>query len=135
MRDGRSPLEAMEDVTSTRGLLDGRLKISIERSTLWQVQMDGRSSEVARPILESLANARFSARGLLHSRLTASADGRLLESTGCSTGAQRAGQARTCHLCNAHLTFPSLGYAYPAPGLLAERLTVSLGCLMTRPPS
>ena len=79
MHDGRSPLEAMEDVPSTRGLLDGRWKGSIERSTLWQVQMDGRSSEVARPTLGSLANARFSARGLLHSRLTASADGRLTE--------------------------------------------------------
>jgi len=64
MRDGRSPLEAMEDVPSTRGLLDGRLKGSIERSTLWQVQMDGRSSEVARPTLGSLANAHFTAREL-----------------------------------------------------------------------
>jgi len=36
-RDGRSPLGGMEDVPSTRGLLDGRLKGSIERSTGWQV--------------------------------------------------------------------------------------------------
>jgi len=78
MRDGRSPLGGMEDVPSARGLLDGRLKGSIERSTRWQVQMDGRSSEVARLTLGSLANARFSARELPHSRLTASADGRLL---------------------------------------------------------
>ena len=48
MRDGRSSLGGMEDVPSTRGLLDGRFKGSIERSTRWQVQMDGRSSEVAR---------------------------------------------------------------------------------------
>jgi len=48
MCDGRSPLGGLEDVPSTRGLLDGRLKDSIERSTRWQVQMDGRSSEVAR---------------------------------------------------------------------------------------
>ena len=78
MHDGRSPLGGLEDVPSTRGLLDGRLKGSIERSTLWQVQMDGRSSEVACLTLGSLANARFSARELFHSRLTASADGRLL---------------------------------------------------------
>ena len=83
MRDGRSPLGGMEDVPSTRGLLDGRLEGSIERSTLWQVLVDGRSSEVARPTLGSLANARFSARGMLHSRLTASADGCLLGSTAC----------------------------------------------------
>jgi hypothetical protein len=64
MRDGRSPLEGMEDVPSTRGLLDGRLKGSIEYSTRWQVQMDGRSSQVARLMLGSLANARFAAREL-----------------------------------------------------------------------
>jgi len=90
MRDGRLPLGGLEDVPSTRGLLDGRLKGSIEHSTLWQVQMDGRSSEVICPTLGSLVNAGFSARELLHSRLTASADGRLLGSTGCSTGAQQA---------------------------------------------
>jgi len=78
MRDGRSPLGGLENVPSTRGLLDGRLKGSIERSTRWQVQMDGRSSEVARLTLGTLANACFSARELPHSRLTASADGRLL---------------------------------------------------------
>jgi len=88
MRDGRSPLGGMEDVPSTRGLLDGRLKGSIERSTCWQVQMDGRSSQVARLTLGSLANAPFTARELPCSRLTASADGRLLGWTGCSTGAQ-----------------------------------------------
>jgi len=90
MRDGRSSLGGMEDVPSTRGLLDGRFKGSIERSTRWQVQMDGRSSQVARLTLGSLANARFAARELPRSRLTASADGRLLGWTGCSTGAQRA---------------------------------------------
>ena len=64
MRDGRSPLGGKEDVPSTRGLLDGRLKGSIEHSTRWQVQMDGRSSVFARLTLESLANARFAAREL-----------------------------------------------------------------------
>jgi len=90
MRDGRSPLGGMVDVPSTRGLLDGRLKGSIERFTRWQVQMDGRSLQVARLTLGSLANARFFARELPHSRLTASADGRVLGCTGCSIGAQRA---------------------------------------------
>ena len=41
MRNGRLPLGDMEDVPSTRCLLDGRLKGSIERSTRWQVQMHG----------------------------------------------------------------------------------------------
>ena len=41
MRDGHSPLGGMEDVPSTRGLRDGRLKGSIECSTCWHVQMDG----------------------------------------------------------------------------------------------
>jgi len=90
MRDGPSPLGGLEDVSSTRGLLDGRLTGSIERLTLGQVQMDGRSSEVACPTLGILEYARSSARGLLHSRLTASADSRLMGSTGRLTGAQRA---------------------------------------------
>ena len=90
MRDGRSLLGGLEDVYSTRGLLDGRLTGSIERLTPGQVQMNGRSSEVARPTLGSLEYARSSARGLLHSRSTASADGRLIGSTGRLTGAQRA---------------------------------------------
>jgi len=60
----------------------GRLKGSIERSTRWQVQMDGQSSEVARLTLGTLANARFSPRELSHSQLTASADSRLLGWTG-----------------------------------------------------
>jgi len=64
MCDRCSPLGGMEDVPSTRGLLDGRLKGSIERSTRWRVQMDGRSSVVPRLTLGSLANARFAAREL-----------------------------------------------------------------------
>ena len=67
MRDGRSPLGGLEDVPSTQGLLDGRLTGPIERLTLGQVQMDGRSLEVARLTLGSLEYARSSARGLLHS--------------------------------------------------------------------
>jgi len=67
MRDGRSPFEGMEDVPSTRGLLDGRLKGSIEYSTRWRVQMDGRSSVVARLTLGSLANTCFAVRELTRS--------------------------------------------------------------------
>jgi len=67
MRDGRLPLGGLEDVPSTRGLLDGRLTGSIERSTLGQVQMDGRSSKVDSPTLGSLANARFATRELSRS--------------------------------------------------------------------
>ena len=71
MRDGRSLLGGLEDVPSTRGLLNGRLTGSIERLTLGQVQMDGRSSEVTCLTLGSLEDARSSARGLLQSRSTA----------------------------------------------------------------
>jgi len=62
MRDGLLPLGGMEDVPSTRGLLDGRLKGSIEHSTRWRVQMAGGGLVVARLMLGSLANARFAAR-------------------------------------------------------------------------
>ena len=64
IRDGCLPLGGMEDMPSTRGLFDGRLKGTLERVTRWRVQMDGRSSVVARLTLGSLANARFAAREL-----------------------------------------------------------------------
>jgi len=57
MHDRRSPLGGLEDVPSTRGLLVGLLTGSIERLTLGQVQMDGRSLEVACPTLGSLEDA------------------------------------------------------------------------------
>jgi len=120
-------LGSLEDVPSTRGLFDGRLTGSIQRLTLKQVQMDGRNSEVACPTLGSLEDTCSSTQGLLHSRSTTSADGRLMGSTGRLTGVQRVEQPRTCRLWNVPLTHPLLRYVHSTQGLLTERLTVSLG--------